>query len=64
VSIGGNQWSVSRCEFSGSSFRCANYAQIEVIKPHSAVLGMIKGVLDRWRWDSKIEEGARPQRAV
>jgi hypothetical protein len=35
-----------------------------VIKPHSAVLGMIKGVLDRWRWDSKIEEGARPQRAV
>jgi hypothetical protein len=55
---------VSRYEFSGSSFRCANYAQIEVIKPHSAVLGMIKGVLDRWRWDSKIEEGARPQRAV
>ena len=35
-----------------------------VIKPQSAVLGFIEGVLDRCRWDSRTEEVARPQRAV
>jgi hypothetical protein len=32
-----------------------------VIKPHGAVLSFIYEVLDRWRWDSRIKGGARPQ---
>jgi hypothetical protein len=40
---------------------CGYCAQIGVIKPHSAVLNFIWGVLDRYRWDSRIDEGARPQ---
>ena len=31
---------------------------------HSAVLGFIEGVLDRWGWDSRTEGVARPQRAL
>ncbi|AKV68832.1 hypothetical protein [Microcystis panniformis] len=43
---------------------CGNYAQIEVIKPHSAVLGFIEAVLDRWKWDIRMGEVARPQGSV
>jgi len=35
-----------------------------VIRPHSAVLGFIEGVLDRWGWDIRTEGVARPQRAL
>lgn len=35
-----------------------------VIRPHSGVLGFIEGVSDRWGWDSRTEEVARPPRAV
>ena len=35
-----------------------NYPQIEVIKPHSALIKLHVLVLDRWQWESRMGEGA------
>ncbi|MBD2601819.1 hypothetical protein ACLB6K_11190 [Microcystis aeruginosa FACHB-524] len=41
-----------------------NSPQIEVIKPHSALINFHVLVLDRWKWDSRMERVARSQEAV